>query len=103
MANEVWKNPIAALLLKWIQHYNGKKYWRRRAIVVDGSNKTCRFLNLYYLLWIKRVDAHHNASMGTSLNAGAQFITPPTHTIAVKLFDCSNVYAAYRTFRCSTS
>ena len=43
MANEVWKNPIAALLLKWIQHYNGKKYWRRRAIVVDGSNKTCRF------------------------------------------------------------
>ena len=70
------RTPIAAMLLKWIQHYNGVKYWRRRAIVVDGSNKTCRLLKLYYLLWIKRVDAHHNASMGTSLNAGAQFITP---------------------------
>ena len=77
MSNEVWKNPIAAMLLKWIQHYNGVKYWRRRAIVVDGSNKTCRLLKLYYLLWIKRVDAHHNASMGTSLNTGAQFITSP--------------------------
>ena len=77
MVNEIWKNPIAAMLLKWIQHYNGVKYWRRRAIVVDGSNKTCRLLKLYYLLWIKRVDAHHNASMGTSLNAGAQFITSP--------------------------
>ena len=53
------------------------KYWRRRAIVVDRSNKTCRLLKLYYLLWIKCVDAHHNASMGTSLNAGAQFITLP--------------------------
>lgn len=76
MANEVWKSPMAAMLLKWIQHYNGKKYWSRRAVVVDGSNKTCRLLKLYYLLWIKRVDAHHNASMGTSLNAGVQFITP---------------------------
>ena len=65
------------MLLKWIQHYNGVKYWRKRGIVVNGSNKTCRLLKLYYLLWIKRVDAHHNASMGTSLNAGAQFITPP--------------------------
>lgn len=35
------------------------KYWRRRAIIVDGSNKTCRLLNLYYLLWIKRVDARN--------------------------------------------
>ena len=77
MANKVWKNPIAAMLLKWIQHYNGEKYWRRRAIVVDGSNNTCHLLKLYYLLWIKRVDAHHNASMGTSLNTGAQFITSP--------------------------
>ena len=77
MANELWKNPIAAILLKWIQHYNGEKYWRRRAIVVDGSNKTCRLLKLYYLLWIKRVDARHNASMGTSLNSGTQFVTPP--------------------------
>ena len=77
MVNEIWKNPIASLLLKWIQHYDGEKNWRRRAIVVDGSNKTCRLLKLYYLLWIKRVDAYHNASMGTSLNTGTQFITPP--------------------------
>ena len=86
MASELWKNPIAAILLKGIQHYNGEKYWRRRAIVVDGSNKTCRLLKLYYLLWIKRVDAHHNASMGTSLNAGAQFITPPPGRPKTPLF-----------------
>lgn len=76
MSNEVWKIPIAALQLKWIQHYNGVKYLRRREIVVDRNNKTCRLLKLYYLLWIKRVDAHHNASMGTSLNAGSQFVLP---------------------------
>ena len=75
--NQIWKNPVAAFLLKWIQHYDGEKYWRRRAIVVDEKNKTCRLLKLYYLLWIKWIDAHHNVSMGTSLNAGAQFITPP--------------------------
>ena len=75
--NQIWKNPVATFLLKWIQHYDGEKYWRRRAIVVDEKNKTCRLSKLYYLLWIKWIDAHHNSSMGTSLNTGAQFITPP--------------------------
>lgn len=77
MTRELWKNPIAVILLKWIQHYDGEKYWRRRAIVVDENNTTCRLLKLYYLLWIKRVDARHNASTGVSLNTGTQFFTPP--------------------------
>ena len=77
MAKELWKNPIAVILLKWIQHYDGEKYWRRRAIVVDENNTTCCLLKLYYLLWIKWIDAHHNASSGVSLNAGARFIPPP--------------------------
>lgn len=41
MANEIWKNPIAAMRIKWIQHYNGVKYWKRRAVVSQTIRLTC--------------------------------------------------------------
>lgn len=44
---------------------------------MDGKSKVCQLLKLSYLLYIKWVDAHHNASTGTSLNIGVQFVTPP--------------------------
>lgn len=34
-------------------------------------------IRLYYLFWLKRVDAKHHCSFGTNLNAGAEFATPP--------------------------
>ncbi len=37
-----------------IQHYNHEKYWRRRAIVIDPTNKTPLVIKLYYLYYIKR-------------------------------------------------
>ncbi len=64
-------------LLQFIQHYNHRKYWRRRAIVIDPANKTNVLLKLYYLYYIKRTDAYHNCSFGTNLNSGPTFETPP--------------------------
>ncbi len=57
--------------------YNHKKYWRRRAVVIDPNNKTSIIKKILYLIYIKRVDAKHHCSFGTSLHYGAQFQTPP--------------------------
>lgn len=64
-------------LLSWIHGYNHEKYWRRRSVAIDPTNKTPKLLKLYYLFWIKRVDARHHCSFGTNLHAGAYFATPP--------------------------
>ena len=71
------KTPLQQFLLSWIHSYNHEKYWKRRSIVIDPTNKTPKWLKLYYLLWIKRVDARHHCSFGTNLHAGAYFATPP--------------------------
>jgi len=60
------------------QHYNHKKYWKMRKIVVDSSNKTPIFIKVFYLYKIKKSDAYNNASMGTHLNYGARFLSPPS-------------------------
>lgn len=44
---------------------------------MDSDNKTPKFLKLYYLIWIKRIDARHHCSFGTNLNSGSEFATPP--------------------------
>lgn len=59
-----------------IQHYNHKKYWKRRSILID-PNKGTKLGDLYRLWYIKRSDAFNNASMGTHRNFGAQFKEPP--------------------------
>lgn len=61
----------------WLKGYNHAKYWRRRAIVIDPYNKTPLLIKLYYLCWIKRVDAKFCCSFGTNLNNGSRFKTPP--------------------------
>lgn len=77
ISKELWKNPIAKFLLHTIQSYNGPKYWKRRAIVTNPNDRTFVLLKLYYLFWMKRIEAKHNSSTGALLNAGTQFITPP--------------------------
>ena len=67
----------AKAILAVIQRYNYDKYWRRRAIVSTNSNKTPLLVKLYYLYYIKKMDAYHNCSFGTDLNAGVYFVTPP--------------------------
>ena len=42
--------------------------------MIDPTNKTPKWLKLYYLFWIKRVDARHHCSFGTNLHAGAKIL-----------------------------
>ena len=73
----VKKTYLQKCLLAWIHGYNHDKYWKRRNIVIDPQNKTPLLIKLYYLYWIKRIDARHHCSFGTNLNAGSKFATPP--------------------------
>ena len=68
---------LSVFFLRLISNYNHEKYWKRRAIVIDPNNKTNIIVKIFYLMYIKRVDAKHHCSFGTSLHYGAQFKTPP--------------------------
>ena len=70
-------NIIVATVMHLVQHYNPKKYWKMRSIVIDPNNKTPKLIKLWYFFRIKRMDAFNNASMGTSIGNGAIFKTPP--------------------------
>lgn len=59
-----------------VQHYNHKKYWKYRTLVINPNVRT-KLINIYRLWYIKRSDAFNNASMGTHLHYGAHFSTPP--------------------------
>lgn len=59
-----------------IQHYNHKRYWKYRKIVVDPTRGS-RIGDFYRLWYIKRADAFNNASMGTHRNFGTDFAEPP--------------------------
>lgn len=73
-----FNNKFVRFILNIIQKYNHDKYWRRRAVTVNPSSKVNIFTKLYFLLYIKYIDARHNASFGTNLNSGAVFAAPPT-------------------------
>ena len=71
-----FSSKIGRRILAIIQHYNHYKYWKRRTVVTTDNN-TPLVLKLYYLYYIKKIDAYHNCSFGTNLNSGASFETPP--------------------------
>jgi serine acetyltransferase len=48
-----------------------------RQCVVLPTNKKSKFIKLWYLYKIKKMDAFNNSSFGTDLNQGALFHTPP--------------------------
>lgn len=70
-------SKIGHKILSIIQGYNHEKYWRRRGVVTDSQNKAPLLLKLYYLYYIKRIDAKKHCSFGTNLNSGTIFKTPP--------------------------
>lgn len=72
------KTPLQRMVLHIIQGYNHEKYWHRRDIVINPKNKLPTIVKLYYLFWIKRIDAKHHCSFGTNLNSGSLFATPPS-------------------------
>jgi serine acetyltransferase len=67
---------LSLWFMSLISGYNHDKYWRRRSVVIDKNNKTPLLIKMYYLIWIKRVDAKLHCSFGTSINYGAQFLPP---------------------------
>lgn len=71
------RNRFQQFLLNWLHGYNHKKYWHRRNIVIDSKSNLPIFIKLYYLQWIKRIDAKHHCSFGTAYNFGSIFATPP--------------------------
>lgn len=72
-----FSNRFGRKILPYIQGYNHKKYWKRRAIVTNPYNKSFLIKKLYFLFWIKRVDSKKLCSFGTNLNSGASFMEPP--------------------------
>ncbi|MBR8719423.1 2,3,4,5-tetrahydropyridine-2,6-dicarboxylate N-acetyltransferase [Bacteroides pyogenes] len=70
-------NRIVAMMVHHIQHYNPKRYWRWREIVVNPNSRVPKMIKLFMLLYIKRCDAFNNASMGTDINQGAVFAGRP--------------------------
>lgn len=71
------KNVFTTIIMHMVQHYNPKKYWKMRSIVVDPLSATPRILKYVMYYRIKRMDAFNNASMGTAFGGGAQFAEPP--------------------------
>jgi len=72
-----FQNKLGQYILSYLQNYNHEKYWRRRSIVIDSSNRTNVLFKLYYLYYIKKIDAKHHCSFGTNLNSGSIFKTLP--------------------------
>ena len=70
-------NAVIRWMMQIIQHYNHNKYWKYRKIVVSTDIKYPKWIKIFMLYYIKRCDAYNNASMGTNLNYGAQFKSPP--------------------------
>lgn len=70
------ENKFGRKIMSLIQGYNHEKYWKRRSVVVDPGKRNI-LLKLYYLFYIKRVDAKHHCSFGTNINIGNGYSTPP--------------------------
>lgn len=71
-----FNNIYGKKILSIIQKYNHEKYWSRREKVLNKNYRN-KLLKLYYLYYIKKVDAYHNCSFGTNYNSGTIFKTPP--------------------------
>ena len=74
---EVKLSRLERVMRGWVQHYNERKYWKRRAAATDPGSKLPKLLRLYYLFYVKRCDAFNNASTGAHLGYGASFADVP--------------------------
>lgn len=69
------KEKLIETLLSYITGYNHTKYWTRRQKLFN--NKLSLLKRLYYYVYIKRCDAKHLSSFGTTISGGATFSSPP--------------------------
>ena len=63
------KQKIMAILMAYTQKYNHKKYWKMRSAITQNFGG--RFIRLWYLYKIKKMDAFNGASFGTHLDKSA--------------------------------
>lgn len=77
MAYNRYNNRFTYGLYALLFGYNEKKYWKLRQRVVDPACKTPKWIKMLWLIYLKRTEAKNAASLGTALNAGAVFETPP--------------------------
>lgn len=70
-------SKLGLRIMQYIRGYNHKKYWSRREKVITPNNGINLLIKLYYLWYIKRIDAIFGCSFGTNLNSGSKFDTPP--------------------------
>ena len=59
-------NGLTSKLWSVVRHYNHEKYWNMRDYVCMSEKRSLKAL--YYLFRIKKMDAYHNASMGTHMS-----------------------------------
>lgn len=75
---EIKLTHFESFIRNYVQHYNGKKYWKYREQVLSyHGGKINKITCTFKLLYIKRCDAFNNATTGTHLGFGAEFATPP--------------------------
>ena len=77
MSYNRYKNSLAYSLYALLFNYNERKYWKLRQMVVNPQCKKNKIIKLLWLIYLKRTEAKNAASLGTALNAGAVFQTPP--------------------------
>ena len=74
---EITLTKTEQILRSWLQHYNERRYWKYREVVIDPTRGS-RLGDALRLFYIKRSDAFNNASLGTHRNFGATFHGIPT-------------------------
>lgn len=68
---------IKKKIAQFLCHYNHKKYWKRREIVVSNNSKVPTIIVYYYWIWLKYIEGKNNSIIGTYKGGGAYFKSPP--------------------------
>lgn len=71
-------NNLLFIMRSKVQHYNKKRYWKYRKVVIDKNSNIPLIVKILLLFYIKRSDAFNNASLGTEINQGANFKDIPS-------------------------
>ncbi len=76
MGKSYYEKGIIKKILSLIQHFDYDYYFCIKNKVQDPNYKNYLF-KFYWLYKIKKMDAFNNASLGTNINSGAYFKSPP--------------------------
>ena len=75
--NSRYGNWLQYKMYSSIFHYDERKYWKLRQRIVNPTDKASNIRKKFWLLYLKRAEAHNACSLGTAINTGAVFLTPP--------------------------